>query len=183
MRGSPVVSVSNYPPHLSREDVEAQISRLDSIHAANSQVLEDAFKRLLAIGAGHAAVIAACITGFDALVDRSVFAGDLLPDAIDILRKFALTVSALGLFLTFLAIGNNYGEVQREAKRHAVKLATTLREKRLLVSMSQDVLKRDAKSYLLAGVGGFACLCAIFGLAAAAGCYGLVIAMGLISGG
>ncbi|WP_139354005.1 hypothetical protein [Sinorhizobium sp. A49] len=183
MRGSPVVSVSNYPPQLSREDVEAQISRLNSIHAANSQILEDAFKRLLAIGAGHAAVIVACITGFDALVDRSVLAGDLLPNAIDILRKFALTVSALGLFFTIWAIGNNYGEVQKEAKRHAVKLATTLREKRLLISLSQDVLDRDAKSYLLAGVGGFACLCMIFALAAAAGCYGLVIAMGLLMGG
>ncbi len=183
MRGSPVVSVSNYPPHLSREEVEAQISRLNSIHAANSQVLDEAFKRLLAIGAGHAAVIAACITGFDALVDRSVFSGGFLPDAIDLLRKFALTVSALGLFLTFLAIGNNFGEVQKEAKRHAVKLATTLREKRLLLSLSQDVLNRDPKSYVLAGVGGFACLCVIFGLAAATGSYGLVIAMGLIAAG
>ena len=183
MRGSPVVSVSNYPPHLSREDVQAQISRLDSIHAANSQVLEDAFKRLLAIGAGHAAVITACIAGFDALVDRSVFAGDLLPDAIDILRKLALTLSALGLFLTFLAIAGNFRLVQKEAKRHAVKLATTLREKRLLLSLSQDVLNRDPKSYLLSGVGGFACLCVIFGLAAAAGCYGLVIVMGRLAGG
>ncbi|MGE6785703.1 hypothetical protein ACQKGL_24595 [Ensifer adhaerens] len=183
MRGSPVVSVSNYPPHLSREDVQAQISRLDSIHAANSQILEDAFKRLLAVGAGHAAVIAACITGFDALVDRSVFAGDLLPDAIGILRKIALTVSALGLLLTFLAIGSNFRLVQKEARRHAVKLATTLREKRLLLSLSQDVLNRDPKSYLLSGVGGFACLCVIFGLAAAAGCYGLIIAMAAIVGG
>lgn len=183
MRGSPVVSVSNYPPQLSREEVEAQISRLDSIHAANSQVLEGAFKRLLAIGAGHAAVIAACIAGFDALVDRSVLASDLLPDAIDLLRKFALTVSALGLFFTFWAIGNNFAEVRKEAKRHAVKLATTLREKRLLLSLSQDVLSRDPKTYVLAGVGGFACLCVIFGLAAAAGCYGLVIAMGLLIGG
>ncbi|WP_158665045.1 hypothetical protein [Ensifer adhaerens] len=183
MRGSPVVSVSNYPPHLSREDVEAQISRLDSIHAANSQILNEAYKRLLAVGAGHAAVIAACITGFDALVDRSVFAGDLLPGAIDILRKFALTVSALGLFLTFLAIGSNFRLVQKEARRHAVKLATTLREKRLLLSLSQDVLNRDPKSYLLSGVGGFACLCVIFGLAAAAGCYGLVMAMGLLAAG
>lgn len=183
MRGSPVVSVSNYPPHLSREDVQAQISRLDSIHAANSQVLEDAFKRLLAIGAGHAAVITACIAGFDALVDRSVLAGDLLPDAIDILRKFALTVSALGLLLTFLAIGNNYGEVQKEARRHAVKVATTLREKRLLLSLSQDVLNRDPKSYVLAGVGGFACLCVIFGLASLAGIAGLVTTMAAIVGG
>ncbi|MDF8354702.1 hypothetical protein [Ensifer adhaerens] len=183
MRGSPVVSVSNYPPHLSREDVQAQISRLDSIHAANSQVLGDAFKRLLAIGAGHAAVITACIAGFDALVDRSVLTGGLLPDAIDILRKFALTVSALGLFLTFWAIGNNYGEVQKEARRHAVKVATTLREKRLLLSLSQDVLNRDPKSYLLAGVGGFACLCAIFGLASLAGIAGLVTTMAAIVGG
>jgi hypothetical protein len=183
MRGGPVVSVSNYPPQLSREDVEAQISRLNSIHAANSQILEDAFKRLLAIGAGHAAVIVACITGFDALVDRSVLTGDLLPNAIDILRKFALAVSALGLFLTLWAIGNNYGEVQQEARRHAVKLATTLREKRLLLSLSQDVLNRDPKSYVLAGVGGFACLSMICGLAAVAGCYGLVMAMGILAGG
>ncbi|WP_429807502.1 hypothetical protein [Ensifer sp. B1-9] len=183
MRGSPVVSVSNYPPHLSREEVEAQISRLDSIHAANSQILEDAMKRLLAIGAGHAAVIAACVAGFDALVDRSVLGGDLLPDAIDILRKIALTVSALGLFFTFLAIGNNFSEVQKEAKRHAVKLATTLREKRLLLSLSQDVLNRDPGSYVLMGVGGLACLCVIFGLAAAAGCFGLVMAMGIAVGG
>lgn len=182
MRGSPVVSVSNYPPHLSRQEVEAQISRLDSIHAANSQILDEAYKRLLAIGAGHAAVIAACITGFDALVDPSVLAGGLLPDAIDLLRKFALTVSAFGLFLTFWAIGSNFGEVRKEAKRHAVKLATTLREKRLLLSLSQDVLNRDPKSYVLSGVGGFACLCVIFALAATAGCYGLVIAMGLIAG-
>ncbi|OCO98996.1 hypothetical protein BC374_17080 [Ensifer sp. LC13] len=163
--------------------MEAQISRLDSIHAANSHILDEAFKRLLAIGAGHAAVIASCITGFDALVDRSVLTGDLLPVTIDLLRKFALTASALGLLLTFLAISSNYGQVRKEAKRHAVKLATTLREKRLLLSLSQDVLNRDPKSYVLAGVGGFACLCVIFGLAAAAGCYGLVLAMGFLAGG
>lgn len=183
MRGSPVVSVSNYPPQLSREEVEAQISRLDSIHAANSQILSDAMTRLLAIGGGHAAIIAACVAGFDALVDSSIFGGDLLPDVIGILRKVALTVSAFGLFFTFLAIANNFGEVQKEAKRHAVKLATTLREKRLLPSLSQDVLSRDPGSYVLMGVGGLACLCVIFGLAAAAGCYGLVIALGMIAGG
>ncbi|MEI2296852.1 hypothetical protein [Ensifer sp. MJa1] len=175
--------MSNYPPQLSREEVEAQISRLDSIHAANSQILSEAYKRLLAIGAGHVAVIAACITGFDALVDRSVFAGGFLPDAIGILRMFALAVSTLGLLLTVWAIGSNYRVVRKETRRHAVKLATTLREKRLLPSLSQDVLDRDPKSYVLSGVGGFACLCVIFGLAAAAGCYGLVITMGRLAAG
>lgn len=183
MRGSPVVSVSNYPPQLSREEVDAQISRLDSIHAANSQILNEAYKRLLAIGAGHVAVIAACIAGFDALIDRSLFAGGLVPDAIDILRKFALAVSTLGLLLTVWAIGNNYREVRKETRRHAVKLATTLREKRLLPSLSQNVFDRDPKSYVLSGVGGFACLSVIFGLAVVAGCYGLVITMGRLAGG
>ncbi|MGF6176838.1 hypothetical protein [Ensifer sp. 4252] len=183
MRGSPVVSVSNYPPQLSREEVEAQISRLDSIHAANSQLLDEAYKRLLAIAAAHAAVIAACIAGFNGLFDSSVLGADLLPGAIDFLRKAALVVGCIGLLLTFFAIANNYGEVQRVARKHATNLRFTLQEKRLLTKLSSEILPGDPRSYLRSGVTGLAFLAAIFGLAAAAGCFVMAGIAGILAAG
>lgn len=183
MTRSPVVSASNFPPRLSRDEVDAQVLRLDSIHAANSQLLDEAYKRLLAIAAAHAAVIAACIAGFDGLFDRSVMGANILPEAIDFLRKAALVVSCIGLLLTFLAIANNYGEVQQLARKHASNLRYTLQEKRLLTTLSSEVLAGDPKSYLRGGVAGLACLAAIFGLAAAAGCFVLAGLVGILGGG
>ncbi|NRP19377.1 hypothetical protein LPJGGPFB_02632 [Ensifer adhaerens] len=183
MTRSPVVSASNFPPRLSREEVDAQVSRLDSIHAANSQLLDEAYKRLLAVGVAHAAVIAACIAGFDGLFERSVVGANLLPEAIDFLRKAALVVSCLGLLLTFFAIANNYGDVQRVARKHASNLRFTLQEKRLLTRLSSEILSSDPNSYLRRGVAGLACLAALFGLAAAAGCFALAGIAGLLAGG
>ncbi|OCP23098.1 MULTISPECIES: hypothetical protein [unclassified Ensifer] len=183
MTRSPVVSLSNFPPRLSREEVDAQISRLDSIHAANTQLLDEAYKRLLAIAATHAAVIAASIAGFDALFDRSVLGANLLPEAIDMLRKAALVVGCVGLLLTFFAIANNYGEMQRVARQHASNLRFTLQEKRLLRQLSSEILPGDPRSYLRSGVAGLACLAAIFGLAAAAGCFVLAGIAGFLTGG
>ncbi|WP_457583494.1 hypothetical protein [Ensifer canadensis] len=183
MTRSPVVSPSNFPPRLSREEVDAQVSRLDSIHAANSQLLDEAYKRLLAIAAAHAAVIAACIAGFEGLFDSSVLGASLLTEAIDFLRKAALVVGCIGLLLTFFAIANNYGEVQRVARQHASNLRFTLQEKRLLRALSGEVLSGEPNSYLRRGVAGLACMAAIFGLAAAAGCFVLAGIAGILAGG
>ncbi len=182
MTRSPVVSPSNFPPRLSREDVDAQVSRLDSIHAANSQLLDEAYKRLLAIAGAHAAVIAACIAGFSGLFEASGTGANLLPQAIDLLRKAALVVSCIGLLATFFAIANNYGEVQRLGRKHASNLRYTLQEKRLLTTLSREILPGDPKSYLSGGVAGLACLSAIFGLAAAAGCFVLASIAGFLPG-
>lgn len=183
MTRSPVVSASNFPPRLSRDEVDAQVLRLDSIHAANSQLLEEAYKRLLAIAGAHAAVIAACIAGFDGLFDVSVLSASFLPEAIDFLRKAALVVGCIGLVLTFFAIADNYGEVQRVAHKHASNLRYTLQEKRLLTTLSREILPADPRSYLRSGIAGLACLAAVFGLAAAAGCFVLAGLAGILAAG
>ncbi|MNT74531.1 hypothetical protein D3C72_2133560 [compost metagenome] len=112
-----------------------------------------------------------------------MFAANLLPEAIDFLRKAALVVGCIGLLLTFFAITNNFGEVQRVARKHASNLRFTLQEKRLLRALSSEILPGDPNSYLRRGVAGLACLAAIFGLAAAAGCFVLAGLAGIFAGG